>query len=182
MHSSPPPPFLQEAFPGRFKGLHFINQPWYISIPLSILLPFFKQKLRERVWVWGVAPITSMPHPLFLFAPPTPRCTSTEGTTPASQSTLTSHTYHQTLEGRGHRPTVIIYVPLWDYNQISPPPHHPIVSGMQQQFILYVGMISFMCAVVNGNVLEWGKCYAQVDPSPRQLTLSPRQLALSPRH
>ncbi|KAL5479980.1 hypothetical protein EMCRGX_G023591 [Ephydatia muelleri] len=45
---------FQEAFPGRFKGLHFINQPWYISIPLSLLLPFFKEKFRERIRLHGV--------------------------------------------------------------------------------------------------------------------------------
>ena len=44
---------IQEAFPGRFKGLHFLNQPWYISIPLSIIMPFMKAKLRERFHLHG---------------------------------------------------------------------------------------------------------------------------------
>ena len=40
---------IQEAFPARFKGIHLINQPWYISILMTILMPFMKQKLRGRV-------------------------------------------------------------------------------------------------------------------------------------
>ena len=32
-----------------FKGIHFLNQPWYISIVMAIIRPFLKQKLRERV-------------------------------------------------------------------------------------------------------------------------------------
>ena len=40
---------LQESFPARFKGVHLIKQPWYISIVLSVIRPFMKQKLRERI-------------------------------------------------------------------------------------------------------------------------------------
>lgn len=40
---------IQEAFPARFKGIHLINQPWYISILMTILMPFMKQKLRGQV-------------------------------------------------------------------------------------------------------------------------------------
>ena len=40
---------LQEAFPGRFKGFHILNQPWYISVIMAIIRPFLKQKFRERV-------------------------------------------------------------------------------------------------------------------------------------
>ncbi len=40
---------LQEAFPGRFKGVHLMFQPWYISIVLSVIKPFMKQKLRDRI-------------------------------------------------------------------------------------------------------------------------------------
>ena len=40
---------LQEAFPARFKGVHLMFQPWYISIVLSIVRPFMKQKLRDRI-------------------------------------------------------------------------------------------------------------------------------------
>ena len=39
----------QEAFPARFKGVHVLNQPWYISIIMTIVRPFLKQKLKERV-------------------------------------------------------------------------------------------------------------------------------------
>lgn len=39
----------QDAFPARFKGIHVLNQPWYISIVMALVLPFLKQKYRERV-------------------------------------------------------------------------------------------------------------------------------------
>lgn len=44
---------MQEAFPARFKGLHLVHQPWYVSIVLTIVRPFMKQKLRERVHLHG---------------------------------------------------------------------------------------------------------------------------------
>ena len=44
---------LQEAFPARFKGVHLINQPWYISIVMSVIKPFMKQKLRDRIHLHG---------------------------------------------------------------------------------------------------------------------------------
>lgn len=40
---------LQESFPARFKGVHLVKQPWYISIVLSVIRPFMKQKLRDRI-------------------------------------------------------------------------------------------------------------------------------------
>ena len=40
---------LQEAFPARFKCAHLIKQPWYVSIVLSIVRPFLKQKTKDRV-------------------------------------------------------------------------------------------------------------------------------------
>ena len=44
---------LQEAFPARFKGVHLINQPWYISIVMGVIRPFMKQKLRDRIHLHG---------------------------------------------------------------------------------------------------------------------------------
>ena len=44
---------IQDAFPARFKGLHLLNQPWYISIILSIVRPFMKQKMRQRLHMHG---------------------------------------------------------------------------------------------------------------------------------
>ncbi len=44
---------MQEAFPARFKGLHLVNQPWYISIVMTIVRPFMKQKLKDRVHLHG---------------------------------------------------------------------------------------------------------------------------------
>lgn len=40
---------LQNAFPARFKGVYVINQPWYMSIPLSIIRPFLSEKIKTRV-------------------------------------------------------------------------------------------------------------------------------------
>lgn len=40
---------LQDSFPARFKGVHLVKQPWYISVVLSVIRPFMKQKLRERI-------------------------------------------------------------------------------------------------------------------------------------
>ena len=44
---------LQDAFPARFKGIHLVNQPWYVSIVLTILRPFMKEKLRQRLHMHG---------------------------------------------------------------------------------------------------------------------------------
>lgn len=44
---------LQEAFPARFKGVHLFHQPWYISMVLSVIRPFMKQKLRDRIHSHG---------------------------------------------------------------------------------------------------------------------------------
>lgn len=40
---------LQDSFPARFKGVHLLHQPWYINIVLSVIRPFMKQKLRDRI-------------------------------------------------------------------------------------------------------------------------------------
>lgn len=44
---------LQEAFPARFKGVHVINQPWYISTFMGVIKPFMKQKLQDRIHLHG---------------------------------------------------------------------------------------------------------------------------------
>lgn len=45
---------LQDSFPARFKGIHLVNQPWYVSIVLTIMRPFMKQKLRQRLHLHGI--------------------------------------------------------------------------------------------------------------------------------
>lgn len=40
---------LQDSFPARFKGVHLVHQPWYVSMVLSVIRPFMKQKLRDRI-------------------------------------------------------------------------------------------------------------------------------------
>ena len=39
----------QEAFPARFKSLHLVHQPWYISIIYKLAKPFIKPKFKDRV-------------------------------------------------------------------------------------------------------------------------------------
>lgn len=44
---------IQDSFPGRFKGLHLVNQPWYVSLVLGVMRPFMKQKTRDRLFLHG---------------------------------------------------------------------------------------------------------------------------------
>lgn len=44
---------LQESFPARFKGMHLVNQAWYVSLVLGIVRPFMKQKMRDRLFMHG---------------------------------------------------------------------------------------------------------------------------------
>lgn len=44
---------LQDAFPARFKGVHFINQPWYVSLVMGVVRPLLKQKHRDRFHAHG---------------------------------------------------------------------------------------------------------------------------------
>uniref|UniRef100_A0A8C9TG75 Sphingomyelin phosphodiesterase acid like 3A n=1 Tax=Scleropages formosus TaxID=113540 RepID=A0A8C9TG75_SCLFO len=40
---------LQDSFPARFGGIHFVNQPWYIHALYTVIRPFLKDKTRKRV-------------------------------------------------------------------------------------------------------------------------------------
>ena len=42
---------LQEAFPMRLKGLHFINEPWIFSSLFALVKPFLKEKTVNRVCI-----------------------------------------------------------------------------------------------------------------------------------
>lgn len=42
---------VQECFPLRFKAFHILNQPFYFDAVLTILRPFLKEKIRNRVSV-----------------------------------------------------------------------------------------------------------------------------------
>ncbi|XP_065357389.1 clavesin-2-like [Calliphora vicina] len=44
---------LQEFMPVKFKGIHFISQPWYVDFTLTAIKPFFKDKIRKRIYVHG---------------------------------------------------------------------------------------------------------------------------------
>ena len=41
--------FYQDSFPLRFKGMHLINEPTFISYVFTIVKPFMKEKLASRV-------------------------------------------------------------------------------------------------------------------------------------
>ncbi|KAK7867789.1 hypothetical protein R5R35_001207 [Gryllus longicercus] len=44
---------LQDCFPARFKGIHFINQPWYVEAALTVIRPFLKEKTKEKIYLHG---------------------------------------------------------------------------------------------------------------------------------
>ncbi|XP_060847011.1 clavesin-2-like [Rhopalosiphum padi] len=44
---------VQDSFPLRFQGFHFINEPLYLYTVYSIIKPFLKEKLRCRVHFHG---------------------------------------------------------------------------------------------------------------------------------
>jgi len=44
---------LQDCFPARFGGIHFINQPWYVEAAFKVIRPFLKEKNRERIFMHG---------------------------------------------------------------------------------------------------------------------------------
>lgn len=44
---------LQDCFPARFKGIHFIGQPWYVEAALTVIKPFLNEKIKERIFVHG---------------------------------------------------------------------------------------------------------------------------------
>lgn len=44
---------LQDSFPIRFKGFHMLNQPWYLSMIMTVVRPFLSQKHRDRIQAHG---------------------------------------------------------------------------------------------------------------------------------
>ncbi|KAF6212779.1 hypothetical protein GE061_010488 [Apolygus lucorum] len=44
---------LQDCFPARFKGIHFVNQPWYIDPVITLLKAFLKEKTKKKIYVHG---------------------------------------------------------------------------------------------------------------------------------
>ncbi|XP_043921412.1 clavesin-1 [Protopterus annectens] len=44
---------LQDSFPARFGGVHFVNQPWYIHALYTMIKPFLKDKTRKRIFLHG---------------------------------------------------------------------------------------------------------------------------------
>lgn len=44
---------LQDCFPVKFKGVHFIGQPWYVDAALTVTKPFLKEEIKERIFSHG---------------------------------------------------------------------------------------------------------------------------------
>ncbi|XP_044737901.1 clavesin-2-like [Chrysoperla carnea] len=44
---------LQDCYPAKFKGIHFIGQPWYVATALTVMKPFLKEKARNRIHLHG---------------------------------------------------------------------------------------------------------------------------------
>lgn len=40
---------LQDCYPARFKGIHFVGQPWYVEAAVAVVKPFLKEKARNKV-------------------------------------------------------------------------------------------------------------------------------------
>ena len=44
---------FQDCFPGRFKSIHFLNQPWYVRALLTFVKPMLKEKAYKRIHFHG---------------------------------------------------------------------------------------------------------------------------------
>lgn len=44
---------LQDSFPARFKGIHFIGQPWYVEAALMVIKQFLKDAIKDRIFMHG---------------------------------------------------------------------------------------------------------------------------------
>ncbi|XP_045475914.1 clavesin-1-like isoform X1 [Harmonia axyridis] len=44
---------LQNCFPARFKGVHFLGQPWYVEAALMAIKPFLNEKIKDRIYMHG---------------------------------------------------------------------------------------------------------------------------------
>lgn len=44
---------LQDCFPAKFKGVHFVNQPWYVEAALLVIRRFLREDTAERIFVHG---------------------------------------------------------------------------------------------------------------------------------
>lgn len=44
---------LQDCFPARFKGVHFVNQPWYVEAALMVIRRFLRDDTADKIHVHG---------------------------------------------------------------------------------------------------------------------------------
>ena len=47
-------PLLQDSFPMRFKGIHYINEPSIFDMIFAIVKPFMKEKILNRVCIYCI--------------------------------------------------------------------------------------------------------------------------------
>lgn len=45
--------FLKDCMPVKFKGIHFIAQPYYVDMVLTVIKPFIREKMKERFHMHG---------------------------------------------------------------------------------------------------------------------------------
>ncbi|KAF0301355.1 Clavesin-2 [Amphibalanus amphitrite] len=48
---------LQDCYPARFGGVHFVSQPWYVEAMLSVIRPFLKEKVKDKIYTHGNNPL-----------------------------------------------------------------------------------------------------------------------------
>ena len=41
--------YFQEAFPARFKGIHYVHEPTFFDVVFAIVRQFLKEKMLKRV-------------------------------------------------------------------------------------------------------------------------------------
>ena len=41
--------YFQEAFPARFKGIHYVHEPTFFDVVFTIVRQFLKEKMLKRV-------------------------------------------------------------------------------------------------------------------------------------
>ncbi|XP_035659469.1 alpha-tocopherol transfer protein-like isoform X1 [Branchiostoma floridae] len=44
---------IQEAFPARIKGMHFVNESAFLDTVFAVIRPFMKEKLKQRIKMHG---------------------------------------------------------------------------------------------------------------------------------
>ena len=123
----------------RLKGVHLVNQPWYISTLIAIVKPFMKQKMRKRV---------SCLHYTFICYNNLFRLRIMELIMPTSKFISTPMSYHLILEEQSNQlfHWYYNYAEIHNYNQVL------FVLSIHT-FIIYIGLFTiyfspFTCIII----------------------------------